>query len=488
MPDIHINQIKISPNRQRQEFEAEAMQELVEAIEYTPGAANRQLMHPPVLRCQEVNGKLEYTLVAGERRLKAMQQIFALGGAFLYDGVMYAAEDEMVPYSDLGALTLLEAEEAELDENLKRKDLTWQEHAAAVKRLHELRQAQMQQSIAQADIDLLTKGVTDQTVGEGDKWTVADTAREVLGTAEGYHHETIRKEILVAAHLDNPAIAKAKDVREAFKILQKDEQRAKNIELAVEVGKTFTVDSHKILQVDCLEWMKDQNNWNQFDVIATDPPYGMGAHEFGDAGGKMTAIDHQYDDSYESWQKLMLDWGKASYRVAKAQAHAYVFCDFDNFHELKGYMQEAGWYVFRTPLILHKINSGRVPLPELGPRRQYEIILYAIKGKKPTTHIYPDLLSIKADEGTEHGAKKPVAAWQNLLMRSVKPGDKILDSFAGSGGIIPAGHSFKCEVTALEVNPEYYGLCLKRAQEIKLNENVELKLDLPAELLIGGAE
>ncbi|MBY0408856.1 MAG: site-specific DNA-methyltransferase, partial [Burkholderiaceae bacterium] len=168
----------------------------------------------------------------------------------------------------------------------------------------------------------------------------------------------------------------------------------------------------------------------------------------------------------DTWRKLMLDWCPLSFKVAKKQAHAYVFCDLDNFHELKKMMQDAGWYVFRTPMIAVKPNSGRVPLPDEGPRRQYEVILYAIKGHKKTNAIYPDVISTTADPGMQHGAQKPVALYQNLLQRSVVAGNKVLDSFAGSGTIFPAADSFKCQAVGLEQSREYFGICLNRLKEM----------------------
>jgi DNA modification methylase len=200
----------------------------------------------------------------------------------------------------------------------------------------------------------------------------------------------------------------------------------------------------------------------------------MGADSFGDAGGKLTGIEHHYDDSYESWLALMREWAPLSFAVAKPQAHAYVFCDFDNFHKLKEFMLAAGWYVFRTPLIVHKLNSGRVPLPDQGPRRQYEIILYAIKGDKPTTHIYPDVISTAADENLTHGAQKPVALYQNLLQRSVKPGDRVADFFAGSGTIFEAAHGMKCYAVGTEQSPEYYGMSLARIKRLKQLETPDI--------------
>ena len=117
-------------------------------------------------------------------------------------------------------------------------------------------------------------------------------------------------------------------------------------------------------------------------------------------------------------------------------------------------------------MICTKPNSGRVPLPDEGPRRQWECILYAIKGHKKTTAIYPDVISTTADAGLMHGAQKPVALFVDLLRRSTRPGDMVLDSFAGSGTIFPAAHELKVKATGLEMNPEYFALCYKRIQTL----------------------
>jgi len=459
MNSVPIPSIIIKPNRQRQEFDPEALQDLKNSIE------DRGLLNAPVLRKEEGS----WVLVAGERRLRAMQEIFELGGTFSYNGVVFSAPN--VPFTDIGTLTHLEAEEAELDENLKRRDLTWQEHAAAVARLHALRSAQKEVKRAEA-IEVSGGASSPATPAH----TIADTAEELTGRRDGSYQDTVRKEIIVAKHLDNPAIAKAKSADEAFKILKREEERNRNIELAKVVGASFNADKHTLLNINCLEYMADPANAGKFDVILTDPPYGMGAQDFGVGGGKFDGIEHHYDDSYEPWQKLMQAWCPLTFAITKPQAHAYIFCDIDRFHELKTYMQNAGWYVFRTPLINHKVNSGRVPLPDQGPRRQYEILLYAIKGKKPVTHIYPDVISTTSDENMSHGAQKPVALYQNLLQRSVRPGDKVIDCFAGTGPIFPAAHTYQCEATGLEMNPEYYAFSMRRLTEIKQNDQLGIDL------------
>lgn len=435
MQTVPLKDIIISPDRQRKEFEPEALMALTTSI------GDQGLFHAPVLRTTP-DGLM---LVAGERRLRAIADLWGLGQALRYDGQLIPEGE--VPYVNLGELDPLAAEEAELEENIARRDLTWQEHAAALQRLHNLR--------------------WKQATARGEKHSVAQTAEEFTGRRDGSYQDQVRKEIIVARYLDNPAIAKAKSADDAFKLLKREEERVKNVALAAKVGLTFSADLHQLFNVNCLEWMAKPEAQNRFDVILTDPLYGMGADTFGDGGGKLAGIEHHYDDSYENWQKLMAAWCPLTFAVTKPQAHAYVFCDFDRFHELKALMELAGWYVFRTPLIAHKINSGRVPLPDRGPRRQYELILYAIKGNKPVTHIYGDVISTQADENMSHGAQKPVALFQNLLQRSVRAGDEILDSFAGTGTIFPAGHTYQCRVTGLETVPEYFALGTRRLEEVK---------------------
>lgn len=454
MPTISHHSVIIKSARQRQEFDETAHQELVNSIEA------RGLLHPIVLR-REDTGQV---LVAGERRLRAIREIFELGGNFTCDGKVYRGPE--VPFTDLGELSGLEAEEAELDENLRRRDLTWQELAEAHARLHKLRGAQKAQLFSPE----LGLGI------EAPKQTIADTALEIHGRSDGDYQNRLRKEVIVSKHLDNPEVAKAKSLDDAFKILKRNEERTKNIELAKSVGATYSVDNHRLFNVSCLDYMQEliDKSAAPFDVILTDPPYGMGADQFGDGGGKLSGIEHHYDDSYESWKSLMTAWTSASFIVCKPQAHAYVFCDFDRFHELKTMMQLAGWYVFRTPLIVHKQNSGRVPLPDRGPRRQYELILYAIKGNKPVNNIFPDVISVTGDENLSHGAQKPVALYQNLLQRSVKPGDTVVDFFAGTGPIFGAATTMHCLAVGCELNPEYYALSMKRISELKKLETPDL--------------
>lgn len=443
--------IQISPDRQRQSFDEEALLELAESIH------KRGLIHAIVIGPHN-------ELIAGERRLRAItQHLTPLNKVFTYaDEPVPLGE---VPFIRMAAEDPLELEEIELAENLIRKDLTWQELANAHARLHKLRSAQHARQVELAGDE------ADEPP------TPASTAREIFGVlANNAQRDTVRQEILVAQHFDKPEVAKAPTLKEAFKALKKIEDADRNKALAALVGKTHSSADHTVLHANCLQWMAAAGP-GLFDVILTDPPYGMGAHEFGDAAGKLVQIDHEYDDSYESWRKLMdgpTGWCALSYAIAKPEAHAYVFCDIDNFHELKAMMSAAGWYVFRTPFTNYKQNSGRVPLPDQGPRRQSEWFLYAIKGKKKVNFIGSDVIVTGSDENLTHGAQKPVALYHEILRRSVKPGDAVLDTFGGTGTLLPAAHALKCRATVVEQEANYYGICLQRLAG--LDEQKELPL------------
>lgn len=430
-------EIIVPQNRQRQAFDGPAILELAQSIKV------HGLFHAIQLR---QDGQ---TLVSGERRLRAIREhLLPFGHRIYYNGE--ALPTGFIPTVEVSSDDALALEEIELHENLIRKDLTWQEHAAATARLHTLRQAQ---KTAVGGVPL--------------PQTFADTAREIVGPeANANDQHLVRTEVLVAAHMDKPEVAKAPDLKSAFKALKRIEEAQRNRDLAIAVGETFSIGDHKIYNANCLDWMLDPQWHEKFDVILTDPPYGMNAQDFGDGAGRLEGIDHSYDDSYEAWRSLMRQWSVMAFTVAKPQAHAYVWCDIDNFHELRTMMREAGWYVFRTPLTNYKQNSGRVPLPDQGPRRQSEWCLYAIKGHKRVNYIASDVIVTGSDEQLSHGAQKPVALYDDLLRRSVKPGDWVLDTFAGTGTILAAAHPLKCVAVAVEQNPTYYGICLQRLDKL----------------------
>jgi site-specific DNA-methyltransferase (adenine-specific) len=428
---IPHDSITIAPDRQRREFPIDEHQELVDSIR------SKGLLHAPVLR----RDGDALVLVAGERRLRAISDLASLDESFRFDGEQVLPG--MVPYVLVSDLSELEAEEAELEENIRRVDLSWQERAAVTARLADLRSKQARAS-----------GATPPTT--------AAISLEVRGRADGSYQEATRQELLLAKHLDRPEVAKAKSAAEAFKILKRVEQNERNAELGRSVGKVLSGASHRIVQGEAVALMREMPS-DSIDVLLSDPPYGMGADTFGDSGG-MAAGAHFYLDDYTSWRELMANFVPESYRVSKPEAALYLFCDIDRFRELRDLVEAAGWNAFRTPLIWFKPNGSRAPWPDAGPQRKYEVILYAIKGAKKVQHLRGDVLEYSADENLGHPAQKPVGLYEDLLRRSASPGDRVLDPFAGTGPIIPAAHALKLYATAFERDEAAYGILAGRVK------------------------
>jgi len=431
---IDIHDLTIPGNRQRKEFKPEEITKLADSI------SQNGLIQPLVIRRDGAN----LLLVAGERRLRALQYVWNFGQSVRCGEATFP--EGAVPCIYQGEMDPIDAFEMELEENIRRVDLDWKEKASATSQLYELRRLQAEKR------------------GEAMP-TVAAIAQEVRGDS-GFAYEETRNEILVSKHLNDPDVAKAKSAGDAIKILKRKEEVRKNVELGITVGKTFNSSVHTLMKGNCIEHMGNMEEAS-VDVILTDPPYGMDAQGFGDSGGMLTGGAHFYDDSFANWSSLMQEFATASFRVAKPDAHLYAFCDVDNFVFFKSYLSVAGWKCFRTPFIWVNPNGMRAPWPEAGPQRKWQMCLYAVKGDKTVTRLYSDVLTYGSDENLGHPAQKPVALYTDLLRRSVRPGDVVLDPFCGSGPIFPAAHEFKCRAIGIELDDAAAGICLKRIAELK---------------------
>ena len=430
---LFTDSIIISPSRQRKKFDETKLLELQESI------IQNGLLHPIVVRTTPEG----FVLVAGERRMRAIADAHALGQPVRIGP--HIASPGQWPVVDIGALDEDAAYEAELEENIQRDDLTWQEKAAATARLHELR--------------------TLQATRRGDKApTHNDIAEEIHGQRDAGFGAIVHRDLTLARNLSNPEIAKSKSPKEAMKILKNQEQRKKHAALAKAIGTTFSSKDHTLLKGNCLDLISTLQPAS-FDCLLTDPPYGMGANEFGDSGGLLPG-QHHYEDSHESWVELMSNFIKGVSVLMKPQAHAYVFCDIERFPELKKEFELCEWKVFRTPLIWVNPKGRRIPWPDRGPQRKYQTCLYAIRGNRNTLKFTTDVLTYPSDLNEGHAAQKPVELIKDLLSSTCRPGDKVLDPFVGSGSIFPAAHALKIKATGIELDESAYGLASKRLGDL----------------------
>jgi len=66
------------------------------------------------------------------------------------------------------------------------------------------------------------------------------------------------------------------------------------------------------------------------------------------------------------------------------------------------------------------------------------------------------------DRPKRHPTQKPIELYKWLLDKYAKQGDKILDTHLGSGSIAIACHDYGFELTACELDAEYYENAIKR--------------------------
>ncbi len=87
--------------------------------------------------------------------------------------------------------------------------------------------------------------------------------------------------------------------------------------------------------------------------------------------------------------------------------------------------------------------------------------------------------NMKEKEIRIHPTQKPVALYKWLLSKYAKQGDKILDTHLGSGSIAIACHDMGFELTACELDKDYYDSAIARIKR----HTAQLSLFEPQELL-----
>jgi len=172
---------------------------------------------------------------------------------------------------------------------------------------------------------------------------------------------------------------------------------------------------------------------NYFDLAIVDPPYGIGDKFKGGKSGEMQfneVVDKGWDcvpskeyfDELFRVSKNQIIWGGNYFNLPPTRCFlVWDKCISDDFTLS---MAELAWTSFDK---LAKIYKLIVP-----------------------------------KNGKIHPTQKPVALYKWILDRYSKEGDKILDTHLGSGSIAIAAHDYKYELTACELDKEYYDKAIQR--------------------------
>jgi len=193
---------------------------------------------------------------------------------------------------------------------------------------------------------------------------------------------------------------------------------------------------------------------NYFDLAIVDPPYGIGEdgaknHSIGLLAKpkKYTTKDwdkespkQEYFEELQRVSKKQIIWG-ANHFIQTMSASNY-------------YINSSCWIVW------NKLNTGDFADCELAwtsfktAVRKFDFMWGGI--------LQGDM---KNKEIRIHPTQKPVKLYEWLLMNYAKEGEKILDTHLGSGSIAIACNNLKFDLTACELDKDYYEASLKRLSQ-----------------------
>lgn len=195
-----------------------------------------------------------------------------------------------------------------------------------------------------------------------------------------------------------------------------------------------------ITNEDCMDLMARYDD-NYFDLAIVDPPYRDSNQPTKDmrASGSMKSLEGR--PSKEYFNELI--------RVSKNQ----IIWGANNFQ----LPQFKGFFVW---------NKG---LPFDFTMSMAEIASLS-EGLSTISKIYE--FRIAGAEHRIHPTQKPVKLYKKLLNTYAKQGDKILDTHLGSGSIAIACHQLGFDLTACELDEDYYKAAIKRIE----NETAQQQL------------
>lgn len=404
-------------SRQRRELDPREIEVLADSIK------RLGLIHPPVLTRDRV-------LVSGERRIEAVR---SLGWS-----------DIPIQYTDEVAPSTLRA--IELEENVKRLDLPWQNHCCAVAEYHELRRA------------------------EDPSWTQAATA-----TALGFKPETVASKLKVAEELQkgNERVVNAPKYSTARGIIERSEQRkaANELEKFEKVGAPVPAapSVESVLNVDFLKWAPAYDG-PRFNLIHCDFPYGIGANKFHQGSAPLHG---GYDDSPDVYRSLMACLFSNLDRLALESCHLVFWFSMSYYEETLNAIRKGGFVCDGFPLIwLKSDNVGTLPDPERGPRRVYETALFGVRGDRKVVNAVANGYAAPTDRADrEHMSVKPEPVLRHFFRMLCDEHTRLLDPTCGSGSALRAAESLGAKhVLGLERDKEFAEgarLALAKARKLK---------------------
>ena len=420
------------------------------------------LIHPIVV-------DLDYRLVAGCRRLRAMRDILKVT----------EVPCTFIEVADDATLKMLEAEE-----NVRRKDMTWQEQVKSIKLVH-----QHQVLHAALAADEWTLIMTGKLVGRSKSSTfnallVADAlekddkeVNKCQNLSDALRVLLKRKEDEINANIARSTLPKQKPrTEDVMAMLSKPSesdgffsgppvglaQRPDTPELPkdVEAKEVIVPLSLMMHQADCIEWMRAQEP-ESFDHIITDAPYAVDMDMIQQSDGGMNIDSVRLEHDVEKNIALLRNYMREAKRSVRDKGFVITWCDISQWNYLTKLADEFGLAYQRWPLVWHKTHQCQNKAAQCNFTKNIEIALVCRKGNATllstqSSCVWQGSFGLNEKESYGHPFAKPAKLWQWLYGATTQRGQSVLDCFAGSGSSTVAAIGVGLRPISVELVDHHY--------------------------------
>lgn len=213
---------------------------------------------------------------------------------------------------------------------------------------------------------------------------------------------------------------------------------------------------NKLIHGDSLTVLR-QMEPESVDAIITDPPYGI--NYVSPTGARI-----QNDTAPFIW--FLYDAFRVLKPGSSGRGTLACFTRWDVQQVFIDAIRLAG-FIVKSEVIWDKIQHGMGDLKsQFAP--SHENIIFAVKGKFSFPgHRPKDLITHRKLPGSQmiHPTEKPVPLLADLITAVTKPGDLILDPFAGSGSTLVAAKKTGRRFTGIELDDVHYAKAQRRIEE-----------------------
>lgn len=188
------------------------------------------------------------------------------------------------------------------------------------------------------------------------------------------------------------------------------------------------------------------------DFILTDPPYLVG---FTDRSGRSIA-----NDKNDDWVSPA---SREMFRVLKRDSLAVSFYGWNRVDTFMAAWKAAGFRV-----VGHIVFTKPYASKSAFVGYQHESAYVLAKGRPalPAAPL-PDVLPWEYTGNRHHPTEKPVSALQPLIESFSRPGDIVLDPFAGSGSTCVAAELAGRRWIGIELLEQYHTAGLRRLNSLR---------------------